>query len=84
MQGEYNEYVSDCKTSDCKFTKWDIADDTMVTVGWFELNGDWMHVWECPECFAKWYHHDRTLELYRHYLIVEKIKKDKRKAINKK
>lgn len=72
MQGEYNEYVSDCQ--ECEFTLWDIKDSTTVTIGWFELNGEWMITWECPKCFTKWYHHDRTLELYRHHLIVENIK----------
>lgn len=75
-QGEYNVHVYICL--DCNLNINTETDNTTVdyALGWFQVKGEWVYVWECPKCGAKWYHHDRQLEAYRHFKLKEKIKKE--------
>jgi hypothetical protein len=72
-QGKYNEYISECL--ECNYTPNQSNDDSHIfhAVGWFQLNGEWCMVWECPKCFAKWYHHDRELDFYYAWLRYNNI-----------
>ena len=62
-QGKYNTEVYDCPDCDVN-----IHTDRQP-IGWFMLEDEWMVMWECPKCFENWYHHDRDLFYYRHFLL---------------
>jgi len=68
QQGEYNVSVRTCL--ECSHRV-----DTSIeyALGWFQVNGEWALVWECPKCFAKWWHHDKELDGYGTYKIINNI-----------
>jgi len=73
QQGEYNEYISECLECGYK-PDWPNEHHLYFAIGWFQLQGEWCVVWECPKCGEKWFHHDRELEFYSTYKRMQYLK----------
>jgi hypothetical protein len=72
--GDYNILVYTCQ--ECGKNRYNgIEDSDDSIMGWYQIAGRWMIVWECQKCFSKWHHHDTNLTLYQQYCDMRDIKK---------